>query len=50
MLEIGPRKAFVCAKQHKQRINADIFYAHVASDVRTRHSSIRGAENCTGLE
>jgi len=25
MLEICPRKAFVCTEQHKQRINDDIY-------------------------
>lgn len=25
MLEIGPREAFICTEQHKQRINADIY-------------------------
>ena len=50
MLEIGPHKAFVCMEQHKKRINADIFYVHAASDVRTRHSRLRGAENRRGLE
>jgi len=50
MLEIGPRKAFVCTEQHKQRINSDISYVHAASYVRTRHPLLRGAENCTGLE
>lgn len=37
MLEIGLRKTFVCTEQHKQRINADIAYAHAAGDFRTRH-------------